>query len=169
MFYRHDGTLYFDTIAHEGECYIYPDCEKEIEEILSYGNWFPTENGIPTAPAKLHRLVPDKAWNLFRDPLYLKLRKLQSSPKEFAETPDFESFLTFIEGPRPAKFIRCVPQWYLAFEMYLLGEFNAKTNAELTEVFAEAGLSDQDAYQEFYSVLDRFSEEYALVTGDHSG
>ena len=43
-FFRSDGSIFFYSVIHEGECILLPrDCEN-VCDILSYGNWENTKN-----------------------------------------------------------------------------------------------------------------------------
>ena len=39
-FFRKDGSVFMNSVAHEGECSIYPRPEENITSILSKGNWY---------------------------------------------------------------------------------------------------------------------------------
>ena len=39
VFYRADGSVFFSSIIHDGECLLYPNDEEDISEILLNDNW----------------------------------------------------------------------------------------------------------------------------------
>lgn len=39
VFYRHDGSVFFSSIIHEGECTLIPRDDEDVNKIISSGNW----------------------------------------------------------------------------------------------------------------------------------
>lgn len=39
VFYRSDGSIFFDSVIHEGYCTLMPREDEDIRSILSKGNW----------------------------------------------------------------------------------------------------------------------------------
>lgn len=39
-FFREDGSIFFNSTVHEGECYLYPRPEEDVRDILSIEKWF---------------------------------------------------------------------------------------------------------------------------------
>ena len=39
-FFREDGSIFFSSIVHHGECSIYPRDNEDISSVLSSGNWY---------------------------------------------------------------------------------------------------------------------------------
>lgn len=42
-FFRADGSVFFSSIIHEGECTIYPTMEEDVGEIVAHANWIMVE------------------------------------------------------------------------------------------------------------------------------
>ena len=38
-FYRNDGTIFFESITHEGECYLYAKDTEDVSRIVSNEHW----------------------------------------------------------------------------------------------------------------------------------
>ena len=38
-FYRSDGSIFFSSIIHEGECRLFPRANEDVSSIISIGNW----------------------------------------------------------------------------------------------------------------------------------
>lgn len=39
VFYRKDGSIFFESIIHEGECYLYPREDEDVSNIVSKEHW----------------------------------------------------------------------------------------------------------------------------------
>lgn len=39
-FYREDGSVFFTSIIHEGECYLYPRYNENINSVVLNGKWY---------------------------------------------------------------------------------------------------------------------------------
>lgn len=45
VFYREDGSVFFSSITHEGECILYPREDEDVRDIISNPNWHPKIQG----------------------------------------------------------------------------------------------------------------------------
>lgn len=39
-FFREDGSIFFNSTIHEGECYLYPRPDEDVSDILSIETWY---------------------------------------------------------------------------------------------------------------------------------
>ena len=181
-FYRRDGSVLFDSVAHEGECSIFPELQEDISEILEYGHWIRMEGGTvfeegsPCAPACDHQLVPCVSWNMFEEPLFIELRRMQfsnASRTHFICVSELVSYIdTFcrkvqysITGDRCSPLIRYIPQWYVAFILFVLGQCHENTNTALDIALSNAGFMGEEGISKFFEYLDSFVDQYANRLG----
>lgn len=177
VFYRKDGSILLDSVAHEGECSIYPYSVEEAMPIIRHGHWLYMEGGnyfeegIPIAPAKEHQLPPMMGWNLLKDPMFNTLTELYKVPENYINHPDIESLLSFIDEylrnnsnppelhlPKTAP--PYVPTWWLAFRLYVLGKCEANTNDDIMVALHRAGFAGRDAFNHFFTILHLFAADY---------
>lgn len=38
-FYRADGSIFFDSVIHEGKCYLFPRAGEDLSAVVSYPGW----------------------------------------------------------------------------------------------------------------------------------
>ncbi len=43
VFYRHDGSVFFYSIVHEGKCALIPQANENVEQIISNNHWLKQE------------------------------------------------------------------------------------------------------------------------------
>lgn len=51
-FYRKDGSVFFSSVIHEGECFLYPRDNEDVSSVVSNGKWYlvdPTIKSITPA------------------------------------------------------------------------------------------------------------------------
>lgn len=166
-FYREDYTVLMDTISHEGECSIYPEEGESFDAVISIGGWLEmTENFVPSVYASEYQYSIRTDWRMLEDPLYLYLRSVQSvfeskvkSIEDLAR--DIEKFcadlLHLPKGERLPYGASCFPSWYYAFNMYILGEYQEKTNTRMTDVLLKHA-GRENSVIAFYKLLDSFEK-----------
>lgn len=167
MFLREDGSIFFDSIVHEGEYSFYPRPDEDIGEVLQFGHWLPMdENGRAAAPAREHQLLPFPRSEIESDSFYLLLRKIQKTPCSYLRSATIQELDDFIESYWPEQFhdisptrdphVANTPLWYGGFRMYVLSACNALTNATVSEAFTQAGYGETEAYRKYFELLDDY-------------
>ena len=181
-FYRRDGSVLFDSIAHEGECSIFPRLHEDISEILAHGHWIRMEGGTvfeegsPCAPACDHQIVPCASWNMFEEPLFVEIRRIQFSNEYetlFNCVSELVAYIdTFckkvqycITGDHCSPLIRYMPQWYVAFKLFVLGQCHENTNTALSVAFINAGFRGKEGIHKFFEYLDSYVSYYVSKLG----
>ena len=178
VFYRKDGSVLLDSIAHEGECNIYPNSAEDVSQIIMHGHWMYMEGGscfeegVPVVPAKDHQLPCNTRWNLFDDPFYKILNDIYVEPLQFIYHPDITHLLSYINGylsgvsspvgwNLPPSAPPYIPTWWIAFKLYILGSCNANTNDSIIYALKQAGLEGESAYNHFFAQLHSFADNYS--------
>lgn len=182
VFYREDGTVLLDSVAHEGECSIFPMYEENASKLLEHGHWLEMtggsvfEEGIPSAPASEHQLEPSTSWDMFNEPLFIRLREVQLSTTCYSGMKKCGDLMVFIESvcddiersqfcDRPISGIKYVPAWYCAFKLYILGKCDAKTSDSIPDALKKAGYFEKDGVYRFFNLLEQFITMYTIKTG----
>lgn len=172
-FYRSDGTVFMDVIAHEWECNIYPLPEENVDDVLAFGHWLNMvggsvfEEGKPRAPASEHQLPISPTWNILGDPVYEVLRAIQKAPELHIGTKSVDAMLHYVNGYclgmsdhvqtlRLRTFLAYRPRWYSAFELYVQGQCGAMTNDTLGDALQQAGFPGEKGFVQFFALLDQF-------------
>lgn len=183
VFYREDGTVLVDSVAHEGECSIYPMLDEDASRLLDHGHWLEMiggstfEEGIPCAPASEHQQEPSLSWDMFNEPLFIRLREVQLSTTYLARMKDCENLVEFIEstcddivcshfGDCPAPQIKYIPAWYCAFRLYVLSKCEARTCERIPDALKKAGFCEQNGVYRFFDLLDQFISVYTIKTSN---
>lgn len=183
VFYREDGSVLVDSVAHEGECSIFPTYDEDASKLLEHGHWLEMadgstfEEGIPCAPASEHQLEPSSSWDMFNEPLFIRLREVQLSTTYRGGMRDCGDLIVFIESvcddivqslfcDSPVRQIKYVPAWYCAFRLYVLGECGAKTCERIPDALEKAGFCEKDGVYRFFDLLEQFISRYTIKTGD---
>lgn len=167
VFFRADGSVFFECIVHEGEYHFYPQGDEDIANILKFGHWMPMdEHGVPEVPASAHQLIPEPRKEIELEPFYLLLKKVQKEPYQFLSAPTITELTSFIKAYRPEGFqnlppsiqsvFSFVPRWYHGLEMYILGKYHAMTNSTICEVLREAEGGEAEGYRKFYEHMDDY-------------
>ena len=166
IFLRSDGSVFFDSILHEGECSLYPRDGEDISEVLSYGRWlFMNNQWKPEVPAAEHPFPFPSVNVIYQDPLFRELTAIRQQPEKFLPSPTIEELCKYIAGYRPA-FLRnarnlpvgatFTPAWYAAFEMFVLGQCDAKTSEQIPSAMASKGCRAEKGFDYFYELLGQY-------------
>lgn len=167
-FYREDYTDLMDTISHEGECYIFPEEGESFDAAISAGGWLEmTEDYVACVDASEHQLSIREDWKMLENPLYLYLRSMQNEFESKMKSIEdlacevekfYDDMLYLPNGERLSLPLRSFfPFWYSAFEMYILGEYREKTNAQMTDVLLKH-VGRDNSVTAFYKHLDAFEK-----------
>lgn len=166
IFFRKDGSVFFSSIIHEGECSLYPRTGESVEDVLSWGHWlYIGENGYPAVPAKEHQFpLPDYS-EVQEDPLFQELIRIQCSPERYLPALTADAICDYVQKYRPP-FLRnakglppvfsCLPRWYVAFRMYVLGECDALTFTEIPMAFRNIKVEGEESFLYFYELLTQY-------------
>ena len=174
VFYRADGTIFFEAITHEGECSIYPRNNENISALFGFGHWLlMNEDGTPSVPAKEHLLPFPTKDEIVGDLLYQDLMSIYENSVQDLTLRSINEICSYIRDYRPPhlrnvtknppSFISFLPKWYQSFEMYALSKCNAKTGIDIQTVILQTGCTDSDGFEAFYRFLEEF---VALSDGD---
>lgn len=172
-FLRKDGSIFFDSIFHEGEYSIYPQENEPVGEILQYGHWLLIDaNGSPSAPAREHQLLPRSREEIELDSLFVLLLNVRDNPHKYLKSPTADELITLIQNYRPPDYstiptdlnsrISFLPRWYKGFELFVLAEFDALTNSSIIDVLDKEGYPDQLGFAKFYDLLDGYLTKVCL-------
>ena len=72
-FYREDGSLFFYSEAHEGNCLLFPREAEDISLVLNQYGWRESET-LPECP---FLTMPDKDYNLFAQKNYMPEKRYE--------------------------------------------------------------------------------------------
>ena len=171
IFYRQDGSIFFEAINHEGEYSLFVSSEENVDAILKFGHWLAFDAfGKPEAPACEHQLPPPVPQScILSDGLYLMLQEMRATSEKHIRSLTIQEVLQYAEDYKPQGYhslpssIKAVcsflPVWYIAFKLFVLGELNAMTNDTILEALEKAGYSGTDGFIKFYELLDRYVTE----------
>ena len=178
IFYRHDGTVFMETLVHEGECSIYPRTDENVDTLLSFGNWISiNEAGDLDAPAAEHQLFPPLFSDVIEDPFYILLQEIQKNPENYLSSVTVETLEQFIcaynplgilaknSGTKPK--ISTLPYWYIAFKTFVLGKYNCSTATPIAEAICSNTPDGLCGYFRFFELLDEYLQSVCR-TGDGS-
>ena len=169
-FYRPDKSVFMDSIAHEGECSIYPRENEDVGKLLSFDRWLPCDDqGRPEIPAKLvHMEMPSKT-DIQNEPFYLKLKAIQQEPNRYLPQKSIEALSKWIDSYWPESFgykptwfpnkMNALPTWYFAFKMGLLAKYDALTTTTIPEALCSKNQDASRAFDDFFCVLDCFVQK----------
>lgn len=166
MFFREDGSVFFSSIIHEGECSLYPRTDESIEDILSWRHWlYIDENGYPAVPAKDHQFPLPDYNEVLNDQLFQELSMIQHSPERYLPALTADAICDYVQNYRPP-FLRdakglppvfsCLPRWYIAFRMYVLGECDALTFTDLPVAFRNKKVESEKGFFYFFELLAQY-------------
>lgn len=165
-FYRSDGSVFMDSIAHEGECTLYIQPGEDIADVLAFGNWLPLdENGRPRVPAASIDLRLPAGTDIAGDHLYIQLRALQENPCDFIGEETIEALQQWIRNDWAVHYggrlnlpdcINVLPCWYVDFEFYILQKCNALTTDSVIDAMRSVGWSGKTGFDKFFSLLAEF-------------
>lgn len=166
MFIRDDGSVFFDSTIHEGECSLYPRAGECIDTVLSWGHWlYIDDNGNPRVPAKAHQFPLPHYEELQKDELYKELLMIQRSPSNYLSAMTADAICDYIKKFRPSFLkkaqklppnISCLPRWYIAFEMYVLGECNELTFTDIPAALNANGYWERKGFDRFFELLSKY-------------
>lgn len=165
LFFREDGTLFFEAICHEGEYSLFLQAEENVDDVLKFGHWLAIDDsGVPSSPARDHQLTPERAHIIRTEEFYISLQEIRQAPYRKLTSPTLHALIEFINSYRPQNCrafpsginpaLSFLPHWYRAFELYILGEFNAMTNVKIIDAFAQSGYDNTNGYIKFFEMLD---------------
>ena len=172
-FYREDGTVFMETLVHEGECSIYPREDENVDDLLSFGNWiFVNAQGELDAPAVQHQLPPPLQCEVIEDPLYALLQEIRRDPENYLSAVTVEDLEQRIcayrppwvsaDAPRITPKISALPHWYLAFQAYVQGENDCSTATPVARAICRDGIDGPRGFSRFYELLDEYLETVCL-------
>lgn len=172
IFYRKDGTVFLDVIAHEGECNLYPLPGEEVDDVLAFGHWIKMiggsafEAGEACEPAKEHQLPIPVDQRVFSDPVYNLIRAIQRMPERYIGGKSLFALEQYVDGfrmgmvyarPNVVEHLHSyTPVWYISFQLYLLGQCNAMTDVKMSEAIRRAGYTDENGFDKFFELLEQF-------------
>lgn len=166
-FIRKDGSIFFSSIFHEGECSIYPCNDEDVSDILKQGHWLPiNKDGVPEIFARECQLPLPSLDEVLLDPMYISLRKIQQSPNSLTSIYTIESISSFVDSYRPKGWTKApdsierhlsfFPRWFIGFKFYLLGKCDATTTTSITEALVVAGYPERAGFVKFFEFLDEY-------------
>lgn len=166
VFLRKDGSVFFESIFHEGECSIYPKDDEDVSEILSFKHWIPINNNTPEILASECDLSIPSYSEITSDALYVLLRKIQQSLTDSPNSRSLEELIEVIQSYRPvnikntpiafSSFLSFLPPWFIGFKFYVLKKCNALTSTKLIEALLDAGFSGNAGFEKFFELLDEY-------------
>lgn len=167
VFYRDDGSIFFDSILHEGECSLYPNDSEDISDIIKFGHWIPVNIlGTPEIPASQCQLPMPDYNELIFDNFYISLRKIQSLSKNNDNISNIIELCNYIDNYRPldcetttstiCQYISFLPRWYIGFKYYLLAQCNAMSSDKIIDALLKAGYTEELAFEKFFELLDYY-------------
>lgn len=59
VFYRADGSVFFDSVIHEWECHLFPRENENIEPVLRFGHWLYKQGGTVWKEGEISDLATD--------------------------------------------------------------------------------------------------------------
>lgn len=168
-FYREDGSIFMETISHEGECSIFSGDEEDISDILAYDHWLPiNDSGKPEIPAKLCNLPIPAYHEIVSERFYLVLREIQKKPQNYFLADAITELHGFILKYRPINNgyildadnnkMSHLPPWYYSFQFFLLAKCNAMSSTPIDDALLKETGSEENAFYFFFSLLDDFIE-----------
>lgn len=177
-FYRSDGSVFFDSIIHEGECSLYPRNSEDISKVLAHGHWlYMNDKGQPEVPAKDHQFPFPTVDTICSDQLYRELIAIQQCPDAYISSKTVEEISRYVSNYRPHFLkdlrnlppnISCIPRWYSAFEMYILGECCVRTSTKISTALESIGYCAENGFRKFFELLERYLYESKIYHQDSS-
>lgn len=170
-FYRSDKSIFMDSIAHEGECSIYPRESEDVAEVLSFGRWLPCNDlGQPEIPAKLVQMTLPDGMDIESDPFYQQLIAIRRQPDAYLREKSIDALMQWIDaywpvslGQKPPYFpgdVCVLPKWYLVFQMRLLAKYDALTTSTISQALYSEAQTAAQAFDWFFECLDDFKKQF---------
>jgi hypothetical protein len=166
-FYREDGSVFMETISHEGECSIFARDNEDISDIVAYDHWLPiNDSGKPEIPAKLCNLPVPPYHEIVSERFYLVLREIQKKPQDYFLAHAITELHGFILKYRPINNgyildadnnkMSYLPTWYYSFKFFLLAKCNAMSSTPIDDALLKEAGSEEKVFKYFFSLLDDF-------------
>ena len=160
-----------DSIAHEGECSIYPRESEDVAEVLSFGRWLPCNDlGQPEIPAKLVQMTLPDGMDIENEPLYRQLVAIRRKPNKYLNEKSIDALMQWVDaywpeslGPKPPYFpgdINVLPSWYIVFRMQLLAKYDALTTSTISQALYSEAQTAAQAFDWFFECLDDFKKQF---------
>ena len=168
LFLRKDGSIFFESTIHEGECFLYPQGE-DISKVLVFGNWLPLDSNYkPVVPAKDYQVPYPALTDIIEDALYPYLIRIKNESNINSNLLDVRAVTAALGDYCPPclkkhsskcylpKTISRLPKWFHAFELFLLGKCNAYTGTSIDDAILNCGYVGVDSFNMFYILLDQY-------------
>ena len=168
VFFRSDGSVFFESTIHEGECSISPRSGEDVASVLAYGHWlYVGEKGVPEVPAKEHQLPLPGYTEIIDSPFYKELLMIREAPLEHIPTATIDSLYDFLTCYIPPEYRNRKypfsgsanwPTWFFAFELYVLGDCDVATFTDLPVAFEKIGCGGERGFAKFFEFLQQYVE-----------